>query len=94
MERGRALIVGQVRPALSEPILSCGKTRSTSLTPNRVTGHALVLGRKLQVEMDFNDSISLIEVIGGVASNIDFPPHNKPVPKEEMRRRSRKPKDK
>jgi hypothetical protein len=53
-----------------------------------------VLGRKLQVEMDFNDSISLIEVIGGVASNIDFPPHNKPVPKEEMRRRSRKPKDK
>jgi hypothetical protein len=59
-----------------------------------VNGPTLVLGRKLQEVVDFNDSISLVEERGGASKKIDSN-NSKSDSQDEMRRgRSRKPREK
>jgi hypothetical protein len=56
----------KVNRFLSEPLPSQSITRSVSLPPNRGIGSVNVLGRNNIEDMDFNDSISLVEERRGV----------------------------
>jgi hypothetical protein len=88
----------QIRFILSEPTHKPNQHRSASLSPDRSFGLSPLKGRKKDDDLDFNDSISLVEVRRGVDSKQNNTNTNNDtaasIPINEVRRgRSRKPKD-
>ncbi|WJX49458.1 hypothetical protein P8452_35892 [Trifolium repens] len=97
-EKGEELLgENRTRFALSEPVIQSTQTRSVSLPPNRPVGPSSPLGRGNKDELDFSDTISLIEVrrgAEGVLQESITSSHEIESKVVGRRGRSRKPKDK
>jgi hypothetical protein len=94
---GELLEVNRTRVVLSEPGSQSTKTRPASLPPSRHVGPLSSLGRDKRNEVDFSDSISLIEMRRGADDMLQDPiTSTQDIESKAVGRRgrSRKPKEK